>query len=195
MRLISIRQEIEKRQILIEKLVQDDNVARSIYNLCDKIIQCFEGGNKLIFCGNGGSAADCQHIVAEFVVKLSDLRKALPAISLTSNNSIITAISNDIDANYMFARQIEAIAKPKDILIGISTSGNSQNIINAFQYANKNNIYTVSVTGKSENKLKYLASENIIIPSCNTQIIQETYIMIFHIICVNVDKFYSQTLK
>ena len=156
----------------------------------DKFLECFERGNKLIFCGNGGSAADCQHIVGEFIVKLSKLRKSLSAISLTSNNSIITAIANDIDFNSIFVRQLEGIAKPNDVLIGISTSGNSQNIINAFEYANENNIYTVSVTGDTENKLTDLGKSNILIPSKNTQIIQEIYIMLFHIICEKIDEIY-----
>lgn len=144
-----------------------------------------------MLCGNGGSAADCQHIVAEFIVKLSKLRKSLPAISLTSNNSIITAISNDIDYNTIFTRQLEGIANPRDILIGISTSGNSQNIVSAFEYAKQNGLYTISVTGDSNNKLINFADTSIIIPSQNTQIIQEVYLMLFHILCERLDEVYE----
>jgi len=189
----SIKQKIKERQVSIENIIQDNSIIKYLSNLCFRFYECFERGNKLIFCGNGGSAADCQHIVAEFIVKLSKLRKSLPAISLTCNNSIITAIANDIEFNYIFTRQLEGIAKPDDILIGISTSGNSQNIINAFEYADKNNIYTVSVTGNNINKLSDLGKLNIIVPSQNTQIVQEMYIMLFHIICQKIDEMYENS--
>lgn len=180
-----------ERKLSIEQLVDDDKLLQQLLFLNNKVIECFNRGNKLIFCGNGGSAADCQHIVAEFVVKLSKLRKSLSAISLTSNNSIITAISNDIDYNTIFTRQLEGIAKRHDILIGISTSGNSQNIINSFEFAKQNGIHTISVTGDSNNKLLSIADTNIIIPSQNTQIIQEVYLMIFHILCEKLDEVYE----
>ena len=186
-----VKCKFRERQSIIERLINDDGLLQEILLLNKEFIECFNRGNKLIFCGNGGSAADCQHIVAEFVVKLSKLRKSLPAISLTSNNSIITAIANDINFNTIFTRQLEGIAKSQDILIGISTSGNSQNIINSFEYAKRNDIYTVSVTGSSNNKLLSFADTSVIIPSQNTQIIQEIYLMIFHILCEKLDEVYE----
>lgn len=186
-----VKCKIRERQLIIEQMINDDGLVQKIQLLHDTFIECFNKGNKLIFCGNGGSAADCQHIVAEFVVKLSKLRKSLPAISLTSNNSIITAISNDIDYKTVFTRQLEGIAKPHDILIGISTSGNSQNVLNSFEYAKQNAIYTISVTGNNENKLIKIADTIIVIPSQNTQIIQENYLMIFHILCEMLDEVYD----
>ena len=185
-----IKKKIQKRELVIETILQDKCFIADVWNLSQKIIECFENGNKLFFCGNGGSAADCQHIVAEFIVKLSDLRKSLPAIALTSNNSIITAISNDIDYNYVFVRQLEGMIYPGDILIGISTSGRSQNVINAFEYANKHGLYTISVTGSNNNVLRDLANEKIVIPSEDTQIVQEMYLMVFHIVCENIDEYY-----
>ena len=186
-----VKCKFRERQLVIEQLFSNYELLHRILLLNDKFIECFNKGNKLIFCGNGGSAADCQHIVAEFVVKLSKLRKSLSAISLTSNNSIITAISNDIDYNTIFTRQLEGIAKPHDMLVGISTSGNSQNIINSFEYAKQNEIFTISVTGNSENKLITIADTSIIIPSQNTQIIQEIIMMIFHILCEMLDEVYD----
>lgn len=181
----------QERQSVLEQLIHDEGILTEAQLLYGKFHDCFFRGNKLIFCGNGGSAADCQHIVAEFIVKLSQMRRALPAISLTSNNSVITAISNDIDYEAIFIRQLEGIAKPHDILIGISTSGNSQNIINSFQYARENDIYTVSVTGNNKSKLWCLADTRLIIPSKNTQIIQEVYLMIFHVLCEKLEEFYE----
>lgn len=145
----------------------------------------------MTFCGNGGSAADCQHIVGGFVIKLLKLRKALPVISLTSNNSVITAISNDMDFNTIFTQQLEGIANPRDILIGISTSGISHNVVSAFEYAKQNDLYTVLVTGGSSNKLLSIADTNIKVLSQNTQSIQEVYLMIFHILCKRLDEVYE----
>lgn len=181
----------QTRQSVIKQVIHDDGILTESQLLHEMFLNCFKRDNKLIFCGNGGSAADCQHIVAEFVVKLSQMRRALPAISLTSNSSIITAISNDIDYQTIFKRQLEAIAKPHDILIGISTSGNSQNIISSFQYAKKNDIYTVSVTGNRKSKLWYLSDARLVIPSQNTQIIQEVYLMFFHILCEKLEAVYE----
>ena len=185
-----LKEAIHKRKYLIDNIIQDEKFISDIYYISKKIIHCFENGNKLLFCGNGGSAADCQHIVAEFIVKLSNLRKSLPAIALTANNSIITAISNDFNYDYIFVRQLEGLTTPGDIFIGISTSGNSQNIINAVEYANNNKLLTISVTGNSTCKLSTIAQESIIIPTGDTQLVQEMYLMFFHIVCETIDNFY-----
>ena len=178
-----------QREAVINNIVNDNGFLENIELICHKIIGCFEAGKKLIFCGNGGSSSDCQHIASEFVVKLSKDRKALPAIAITSDNCIITAIANDISYNYIFTRQLEAIAYPNDILVGFSTSGESQNVIDAIGYANKNEIITISVTGNRSNSLMKTANYKIIIPSQDTQIIQEVYLMVFHIICENAYNF------
>ena len=114
-----IKCKFHERQSSIARIINNSKLLQILLLLYNKFLECFDNGNKLIFCGNGGSAADCQHIVAEFIVKLSKLRKSLPAISLTSNNSIITAISNDINFSTIFTKQLEGIANPRDILIGI----------------------------------------------------------------------------
>jgi|GEM_PF-5891280 phosphoheptose isomerase len=114
-----IKCKFHERQSSIARIINNSKLLQNLLLLYNKFLECFDNGNKLIFCGNGGSAADCQHIVAEFIVKLSKLRKSLPAISLTSNNSIITAISNDINFSTIFTKQLEGIANPRDILIGI----------------------------------------------------------------------------
>ena len=187
----NVKDKIYERQLNTEHIFNDNKFMTQMFLIFNKFIECFENGNKLIFCGNGGSAVDCQHIVAEFVVKLTKLRRSLPAASLTCNSSVITAISNDLGYEYVFTRQLEGIAKPKDVLVGISTSGNSANVVNAFEYAKKNNMYTISVTGDIESKLIELADESIIIPSKNTQIIQEAYLMVFHILCEKLDEVYE----
>lgn len=185
-----IRKEILQRESVIETIFQDECFVVDVWNLSPKIVECFENGNKIFFCGNGGSTADCQHIVAEIVVKFSGFRKSLPAIALTSNNCIITAISNDIDYDYVFVRQLEGLSYPGDILVGLSTSGSSQNVINAFEYANKHGLHTISITGSNNSMLRDLANEKIVIPSEDTQIVQEMYLMVLHIVCENIDDYY-----
>lgn len=171
----NIKFKVLERQSNIERLINNNDFVKILLSLNNKVVECFDNGNKLIFCGNGGSAADCQHNVVEFIVKLSKSRKSL----------------NDIDFNTIFIRQLEGIAGPGDILIGISTSGNSQNIVSAFEYAKQNGLYTVSVTGDSNNKLINFADTSIIIPSQNTQIIQEVYLMLFHILWERLDEVYE----
>lgn len=182
--------ELEKRIDAIQKINLDNELQEKVEKLYSLIEKCFSIGNKIILCGNGGSAADCEHVAAEFVVKLSKLRKSLPAISLTSNCSIMTAIANDIDYDNVFVRQIESIANENDVLIGISTSGNSTNVIKCIEYANDHNIVSVSITGESGGLIKEMSKHNISLPSGNTQIIQELYMMMFHIICANIEHLY-----
>lgn len=148
----------------------------------DLITNSLRRGGKLILMGNGGSAADAQHIAAEFVGKYNIARKGLPAIALTTNSSTITAIGNDFGYDKVFYRQIEALATKKDVVIAISTSGNSKNVIRAIELAKKNKIDTIGMTGKNGGKLSTLVDIAIRVPSSNTQHIQESHIMIGHII-------------
>ncbi len=141
--------------------------------------------------GNGGSAADCQHIAAELVGRFKSEREGLPAIALTTDTSILTAIGNDYSFNEIFARQIEALANKGDLVIGISTSGNSENVIRGILKAKKIGCYTVGLLGKDGGKLKNLVDLAIIIPSNNTPRIQECHILIGHIACEIVDKEFS----
>jgi D-sedoheptulose 7-phosphate isomerase len=141
-------------------------------------------GNKILFCGNGGSAADAQHLAAEFVIRLSHdfERPALPAIALTTDTSILTAGSNDLGYEQVFARQVEALGAKGDVLIGITTSGNSDNIIRALTKGKEKGMHTIALLGNDGGRCKNLADISIIVPSVNTQYIQEAHIAIGHIL-------------
>jgi D-sedoheptulose 7-phosphate isomerase len=149
------------------------------------IIESIKKGNKLLFCGNGGSAADCQHLATEFMVRLSHdvKRPAIGAIALTTDSSNITAGGNDIGFESIFARNVEGIGNKDDVLIGISTSGNSENIIKAVKKAKEKGIVTIGLLGKTGGKLKNECDYSICVPSENVQRIQESHITVGHILC------------
>lgn len=156
----------------------------------DAIAESFRIGGKLLLCGNGGSAADCQHMAAEFTSRLSEdfVRPGLPAIALTTDTSFLTAYANDFDFEGVFARQVQALGKPRDVLLGISTSGNSKNVIQSVETAQRMNLRTIALTGASGGRLKELADVVICVPSDNTQYIQETHLAVEHIICHLVER-------
>ena len=153
------------------------------------IAGAFRAGGKVLLCGNGGSAADCQHMAAEFVSRLSKEvdRPGLPAIALTTDTSFLTAYANDCDYEGVFARQVQALGKPGDVLVAISTSGNSPNVILAAQVARLANMMTIALTG-SEGRLATLADVAIAVPSTSTHHIQETHLAIEHTICSLVEE-------
>ncbi len=140
-------------------------------------------GNKILICGNGGSAADSQHISAELINRYRVNRKPLAAISLTTDTSNLTSIGNDFDFNQIFSKQVEALAKPSDVLIGLSTSGNSKNVIFAFEVAKNLGVSTISFTGQSGGNLAKLSDVCIKIPSTDTARIQEAHHVAYHSIC------------
>ena len=146
------------------------------------IVDCFKRDGKILVCGNGGSASDAQHFVAELVGRFEKERKALNAISLTTNTSILTAIGNDYSFDDIFSRQVQAIGTDQDILIGISTSGNSKNVVKAFDVANANGIYTISLTGNDGGRLKEVSDLNLNVNCDCTATIQEIHIIIIHTI-------------
>ena len=154
------------------------------------ITKALQQGGKLMICGNGGSAADAQHIAAEFVVALDhhNLRKPLAAIALTTDTSLITACANDLGFDDVFARQCEALGRDGDVLLGLSTSGNSPNIIRAIHVAKKKNITTIALTGGSGGETAGLADIVIAVPSSSTQHIQETHIALGHAIVATIEK-------
>ncbi len=162
--------------------------AGSIAKAADLIAGAFLTGGKLLLCGNGGSAADCQHMAAEFVSRLSkDLdRRALPAIALTTDTSFLTAFSNDCGFEGIFERQVEALGSAGDVLIGISTSGNSANVIRAVEAARKRNMPTIALTGNG-GRLTAIADVVIGVPSADTQHIQEAHLVVEHIVCELVE--------
>jgi D-sedoheptulose 7-phosphate isomerase len=163
-------------------LLRDDHLITQIENVANLIFTCMQNQGKLIIAGNGGSFADSIHISAEFVARFAKNRQALPAMALGCNGSSLTATANDFNFFDIFARELEAIANKKDIFIGISTSGNSKNIINACIFCNKNDIKTICLTGITGGKLANIC-ECIKVPSNITARIQEIHILIGHIIC------------
>jgi len=151
------------------------------------IITCLKSGGKVLFFGNGGSAADAQHLAAEFVGRFVRERAGLPAIALTTDSSILTAVGNDYGFEQLFARQIQALGEPGDVAVAISTSGNSPNVLEGVREARKHNLKTIGLTGKDGGVLAQQADVAIIIPSTNTARIQECHIAIGHIFCELVD--------
>jgi D-sedoheptulose 7-phosphate isomerase len=147
-------------------------------------------GRKLMVCGNGGSAADAQHLVAEFVSRLTVDRPALRAVALTTDTSILTAIGNDYSYDRVFERQVEALGAEGDVLLAISTSGTSKNCLCALELARRMGIHTVSYTGNGGGTMKNLSEVNVIVPSTVTMNIQESHIALEHILCMVVERFY-----
>lgn len=162
----------------------------SIVKACELIVNCLKEGNKVLLFGNGGSAGDAQHIAAEFTGRFVKERKSLPAIALTTDTSALTAIGNDYGFERIFERQVEGLALAGDILVGISTSGNSPNVIKALEYGKKNGCISIGMSGRDGGLMNNYCDVNIVIPSNITARIQEMHIMIGHIICTAVDKNY-----
>ncbi len=181
-----IASSIETKQAILanEKMIQ-------ILEDCSNIItQAFKNGNKVLFCGNGGSAADAQHLAAEFSGRFYTDRDALPAEALHCNTSYMTAVANDYSYDVVYARMIKGIGNPGDILIGLSTSGNSKNIVEAFKIAKIKNMVTIGLTGESGGIMKEMSDYLLNVPSNDTPRIQESHIMLGHIICQLVEEKY-----
>ncbi len=160
-----------------------DRYAETILKTVDFMIACYKNGGKLLICGNGGSAADSQHFAAEMVGRLVKDRDPLPAIAMTTDTSILTAIGNDYSYDIVFRKQVEALGKPGDVLVCMSTSGNSENVVQAILAAKEKNIRTVALLGKSGGKIAEMADDAIVVPSNVSQRIQEGHITIIHIWC------------
>jgi len=172
----------------VKRRVSDESLD-SIVAAADLIADAFQAGGKLLLCGNGGSAADCQHLAAEFVSRLTkDFdRPGLPAVALTTDSSFLTAFANDCGFDGVFARQVEALGRPGDVLLGISTSGGSENVIRALQSARGKRMRTIAITGSGGPAVE-LADAPIAVPSDNTQYIQEAHLAIEHILCALVER-------
>lgn len=152
--------------------------------IVENIIACYQGGNKLLLCGNGGSAADAQHVAAEFINRFRFDRPSLPAIALTTDTSILTAIGNDSSFEFVFSRQIESLAVKGDILVGISTSGNSSNVLKALDAARTRGVTTVGFTGEKGRKTMSAKCDYcLVIPSADTARIQECHEFVWHVVC------------
>ena len=179
--------ELKTHQIVLEQTVEQ--AADVIGQITDAIIRCFRNGNKLLICGNGGSAADAQHVAGEFVNRFRFDHSALPAIALTTDTSVLTCIGNDSAFENIFSRQVEALAKPDDILVGISTSGGSPNILKALKAARALGLTTVGFTGeKGLKKMGPKCDLCLVVPSTDTPRIQESHNFVWHVICGEVEQ-------
>jgi D-sedoheptulose 7-phosphate isomerase len=182
----SIRNALAESSELMGRIA--DSLPGKIEEVLQLILRALESGKKILIMGNGGSAADAQHMEAELVGRFKLERKAIPAISLTTNTSTLTAIGNDYSFERIFARQIEALAEKGDIVLGISTSGHSKNLILGFEAAKSTGAITVGLLGKDGGKIKDSVDISIIVPSDNTPRIQEAHITIIHILCEEIEK-------
>lgn len=180
-----VRQLDEHLQLV--KLVRECLVD-SISTCAEVLVDVLKGGGKILVMGNGGSAADAQHFAAELVGRFKMERQALPAIALTTDTSILTAVANDYGFDDVFTRQIEALAQPGDVVLGISTSGNSRNVVNAFEHARKVGAKTIGLLGGQGGKMKGYADLTIVVPSEETPRIQEVHSMVIHLLCDLVEK-------
>ena len=151
------------------------------------VVETLKNGNKVLLCGNGGSAADAQHIAAELTGRYKSERRGLPGIALTTDTSALTAIGNDYGYDRVFDRQVEALAQKGDLLIGISTSGNSKNVLNALKTATEMGCKTLGLTGRDGGEMNILCDVNLVVPSNDTPRIQEMHILFAHTICQIID--------
>ncbi|RMH69311.1 MAG: SIS domain-containing protein [Gemmatimonadetes bacterium] len=173
-----IQESIRVKQLLLDQ-------TKPIELMANVITQSIQNGGKLMICGNGGSAGDSQHLSTELTIRLSSVfeRPAIAALALTTNTSTITACANDYGYDFIFSRQVEALGKPEDVLLGLSTSGNSKNVILALEAAQTRGITTLGLTGKSGGKMKDVCDVIICVDSENPNRIQESHILIGHILC------------
>jgi D-sedoheptulose 7-phosphate isomerase len=183
-----LRDRIKTSIAVKQALLLDENYLGLVTQVALRMAQSLNSGGKVMFFGNGGSAADSQHLAAEFTGRYLKERRALPALALSVNTSSLTAIGNDYGFDLVFARQLEALGSPGDVAVGMSTSGNSPNVIRALEAAKSKSIYTVSLTGRSGGKLKNIADCTICIPSEETPRIQECHILTGHLICEIVEE-------
>ncbi len=181
-----VQKQLAQSIATMQATLADLHIADTIVTIAELTANAMQAGRKLLVAGNGGSAADAQHLVAEFVVRLTANRSALRAIALTTDSSILTAAGNDFGFDQIFARQIEALGQPGDIFLGISTSGHSPNILKALHQARQMDIITIGFSGNDGGQMRDLCDHNIIIPSTVTMNIQECHLTLEHIFCMLV---------
>jgi D-sedoheptulose 7-phosphate isomerase len=186
------------KEIIDKEITEHLRAAKLLYSLSDDIassamlcINCLNTGGKILICGNGGSAADAQHFAAELVGRYKTNRKGIAAIALTTDTSALTSIGNDFGFDYVFERQVEALAKKGDVVIGISTSGRSKNISSALKLASKSSCKTIGLSGKDGGEMNKICNINLTAPSMETPRVQEIHIAIIHIICHLIDQEFS----
>ncbi|MBK7435089.1 MAG: D-sedoheptulose 7-phosphate isomerase [Chitinophagaceae bacterium] len=172
------------------EVLRNEQLLQTVGDCVQLIVTAFRNGNKVLFCGNGGSAADAQHLAAEFSGRFYTDRDALPAEALHCNTSYLTAVANDYSYDVIYSRLIKGIGQKGDVLVGLSTSGNSKNIVNAFETAREKGMITIGFTGEGGGRMKGLSDQLINVPSNDTPRIQESHIMLGHIICQLVEEQY-----
>lgn len=182
-----IHEEIKKLSNLLIQIQKDSTLLNTVNRAAQFCIDTIKNGKKILFAGNGGSAADAQHLAAELVGRLRFNRPGLPAIALTTDTSALTAIGNDYGFDLIFSRQVEALGQPGDVLIGISTSGKSSNVLNALKVAREKNITTIGMTGKQAPLMDEQCDLIIHVPSNETSKIQECHILLGHIVCAIIE--------
>lgn len=173
-----------------QAILQNSEMLQQLDDVSNTMVNCLKEGGRIYFCGNGGSAADAQHLAAEFSGRFYTDRRALPAEALHCNTSYLTAVANDYSFDVVYARLIEGIAQKGDVLVGLSTSGNSVNIVKAFETAQQKNVTCIAFTGASGGTLKEASHYLFNVPSTNTPRIQESHILLGHIICQLVEEKY-----
>lgn len=183
-----IKNEIKKSYETKQNIYNNEELLNKIEEVSKLCVELYKGSNKTMLAGNGGSAADAQHIAAEMVGRYGFDRPSLPSLALTTDTSALTAIGNDYGYDKVFSRQLEGMGQKGDIFIGISTSGNSVNIINAFNSAKEKGITTVALVGRDGGKMAKMADIALVVPSNSTPRIQESHILIGHILCDIIEK-------
>ncbi|MDD6572624.1 MAG: D-sedoheptulose 7-phosphate isomerase [Thermoflexaceae bacterium] len=183
-----IRNNIQESVDAKIRLLQDEKLCSLIENVCGLCIEAYRKGNKILVCGNGGSASDAQHMTGELVGRYKIERAGIPAISLNANTAVMTALGNDYDYDSIFSKQVKALGAAGDVLFVISTSGNSMNTVLAAKQAKAQKITTVALTGEGGGKLKEICDYTINVPSANTPRIQEMHILVIHTICGIIEK-------
>lgn len=181
-------QQIRRSVITKQTMLDNEDFLRAVIDVCELLLETYRNGCKVLIAGNGGSAADAQHIAAELVSRFVHNRPALPALALTTDTSILTAISNDFGYEQLFSRQLEASARPGDLFIAISTSGNSKNILAALKAAEQLNVRRVGLTGANGEKMRNLCNLCLCVPSAETAHVQEAHITLGHIFCRAVEE-------
>jgi D-sedoheptulose 7-phosphate isomerase len=188
-----IKKIINASILVKQRVLADEDLLHTTAAVVKSIVQAFQQGHRVYFAGNGGSAADAQHLAAEFSGRFYTDRQALPAEALHCNTSYLTAVANDYSYDEIYARLIRGIGQSGDVLVGLSTSGNSANIVRAFEVAREKKIITVGFTGESGGKMKPLSDFLFNIPSSDTPRIQESHILLGHIVCELVEKEYFKS--
>lgn len=188
-----IRNIISESVAVKNKVLQNEVLLKAVEDITNLTVAALKNGNRVYFCGNGGSAADAQHLAAEFSGRFYTDREALPAEALHVNTSYLTAVANDYSYDVVYARLVKGICNKGDVLIGLSTSGNSANIVKAFEVAREKGVITIGFTGETGGKMKELSDYLINVPSKDTPRIQESHILLGHIYCQLVEeKYFSE---